>query len=151
MNAVLNRVDFKPYNKKGILDYSFIKEDSRLFFKEHDIRGTTRGSTPIRQLSGGNQQKLVVARELDKAHNLIILVQPTRGLDLLAINNIHKQILKEKEEGNAILLISYELDEILSLADTIAVMNKNKIVGMDTATKMSRDKIGKLMVGDYEY
>ncbi len=151
MNAVLNRVDFKPYNKNGILDYSFIKEDSRQFFKDYDVRGTTRGSTPIRQLSGGNQQKLVVGRELDKAHNLIILVQPTRGLDLLAINNIHKQILKEKEQGNAILLISYELDEILSLADTIAVMNKNQIVGMDTASKMTRDKIGKLMVGGYEH
>ncbi len=151
MNAVLDRVDFKPYNKNGILDYSFIKEDSRLFFKKHDIRGTTRGSTPIRKLSGGNQQKLVVGRELDKAHNLIILVQPTRGLDLLAINNIHKQILKEKEEGNAILLISYELDEILSLADTIAVMNKNDIVGIDSANNMTRDRIGKLMVGDYEH
>lgn len=151
INAVLNRVDFKPYNKNGILDYSFIKEDSRMFFKNNDIRGTTRGSTPIRQLSGGNQQKLVVARELEKSHNLIILVQPTRGLDLLAINNIHKQILEEKEKGHAILLISYELDEILSLADTIAVMNKNKIAGMDVATNMSRDKIGKLMVGGYEH
>jgi simple sugar transport system ATP-binding protein len=100
-----------------------------------------------RSLSGGNQQKAIVGREMLTDHDLIVIVQPTRGLDIGAINMIHEEILKEKEKGKAVLLISYELDEIISLADTIAVINKGQIVGIKPANKFARKEIGLLMAG----
>ncbi|MGL5308421.1 MAG: ABC transporter ATP-binding protein, partial [Metamycoplasmataceae bacterium] len=100
-----------------------------------------------RSLSGGNQQKAIVGREMLTDHDLIVAVQPTRGLDVGAINMIHDELLKEKANGKAILLISYELDEIIALADTIAVLNKGEIVGMKNAKEFARKEIGLLMAG----
>lgn len=152
MNIVLNDIENDKNSKYGFIKYNAIKTHSRQFIKTHDIRGTNNAESPIRNLSGGNQQKLVVGREIESKHKVLMLVQPTRGLDVLAINNIHKMIMEEKEKGKAILLISYELDEILSLADTIAVMSKGEIVTMKPANQISREEIGKAILGEvYEH
>lgn len=147
MNLVLNRINDYPNSKLGFLLEQNIKENARHLIKKYDVRGTTRGTAPARLLSGGNQQKLIIARELTNEHKLIILVQPTRGLDLGAIEYIHSKILEEKSKGNAILLISYELDEILALADTIAVMYNGMFIGVGDKKEMTREKIGRLMAG----
>lgn len=146
-NSVLNQFDQKPFSYHGILNQTIIYDHAKDVIANYDVRGTTRGTSPARGLSGGNQQKLIIGREMTKNHNLLILVQPTRGLDLGAITFIHDQILKEKEKGNAILLISYELDEILALADTIGVMQNGLLVGYGSAHEMTRDKIGNYMAG----
>lgn len=147
MNLALNRIDQKPFSSHGFLMEHNIKENARDLIKKYDVRGTTRGTAPARLLSGGNQQKLIIAREITNEHKLIIMVQPTRGLDLGAIEYIHTKILEEKNKGNAVLLISYELDEILALADTIAVMYNGVFIGQGSRLEMTRERIGKLMAG----
>ncbi len=146
-NAAINQIDQKPFSYSGLLNQTIIYDHAKDVIANFDVRGTTRGTSPARGLSGGNQQKLIIGREMTKPHNLLILVQPTRGLDLGAISFIHDQILQEKAKGNAILLISYELDEILALGDTIGVMQNGVLVGYDTAKNMTREKIGNYMVG----
>ncbi|MGL4183834.1 MAG: ABC transporter ATP-binding protein [Metamycoplasmataceae bacterium] len=146
-NYVLRTIENETFQK-----YKFIKNKEINIFsssinEKYDVRGANNGYAISRSLSGGNQQKAVVGRELETDHNFIIIVQPTRGLDVGAINNIHNYILKEKELGKAILLISFELDEVLALADTIAVINKGKIVETKNAKDLSREEIGLLMVG----
>lgn len=148
MNSVLQSVDYYPYSSFGFLNINEIYKNSFNIIKKYDVRGTTRGSTSSRALSGGNQQKMIIGREIEKEHKLILLVQPTRGLDLGAIEFIHEQILKEKAKGNAVLLISYELDEILALADTIAVMHEGHFIGVGNNKVMTRQKIGELMAGE---
>lgn len=147
MNTVTNSISEPQFSKWGFLKENSIKEYARFLIQKYDVRGTTRGTAPARLLSGGNQQKLIIGREITNQHKLIILVQPTRGLDLGAIEYIHYQILREKEKGNAVLLISYELDEILSLADKIAVMYNNKFIDIGNTTKMTKQYIGQLMAG----
>ena len=98
-------------------------------------------------MSGGNQQKAIVAREIALESDLMIFVQPTRGLDVGAINNIHRQILEEREKGKAILLVSLELDEVMALADTIAVIFRGKIIKTDQAAKLSKEEVGQYMMG----
>ena len=148
MNIASNKIDKKPYSKNGFINQYNIREKAIELIKAYDVRGTVRGTEIARLLSGGNQQKLIIAREINNDHKLLILVQPTRGLDLGAIEYIHSMILEEKQKGNAILLISYELDEILSLADTISVMYKGKFIGTGNIKEMTRNKIGQLMAGD---
>ncbi len=147
MNTVSNSIDNKPFSSCGFLNFYEIKEFARALIKKYDVRGTTRGTAPARLLSGGNQQKLIIGRELTSPHSLVILVQPTRGLDLGAIEYVHYQVMREKQKGNAVLLISYELDEILSLADTIAVMYNNSFIDVGDKQKMTRAYIGQLMAG----
>lgn len=113
-----------------------------------DVRGTLGGQAISRSLSGGNQQKLVVGREMIKNHELLLVIQPTRGLDIGAINHIHNEILNLKRQNKAIVLISYELDEVLALADTILVLNKGNIVERGNVKEMSREVIGLAMAGN---
>ncbi|MEG1820611.1 MAG: ABC transporter ATP-binding protein, partial [Malacoplasma sp.] len=108
-------------------------------------RGVAGLDDDARGLSGGNQQKLIVGREIIKNNKFIIFSQPTRGLDVGAIEYIHSRILELKKEKKAILLISYELDEILNLADTIAVINKYQFIGCGDKKDMTRSKIGMLI------
>lgn len=150
LNTALNRIDSKQFSKNGIINDASIRENARILIKKYDVRGTTRGLTNVRLLSGGNQQKLVLGREIENDHKLLILVQPTRGLDLSAINNIHKLILEEKAKNKAILLISYELDEIMSIADTVAIMSKSSFVKVSNINNITRDEIGKIMSGKEE-
>lgn len=146
-NTVLDQLNNPKFNKFGFLNNNAINKYAIDIIKKYDVRGTSRGTTSARLLSGGNQQKLIIGREMEKEHELLILVQPTRGMDLGAINFIHEQILKEKENKKAILLISYELDEILTLADTIAVMQNGKFLKIDSAKNMNKAIIGQLMTG----
>lgn len=146
-NSILDQITGKPYSNFGFLNHNNITKQAIKIIKKYDVRGTSRGTTIARLLSGGNQQKLVIGREMEKPHELLILVQPTRGMDLGAINFIHEQIIKEKEEGKAILLISYELDEILTLADTIAVMQNGQFLEVCATNIMTKAHIGELMAG----
>ncbi|MGL4948446.1 MAG: ABC transporter ATP-binding protein [Mycoplasma sp.] len=147
MNTVSNDLSNDKFSWYGFLKDKFIKENARVLIRNFDVRGTTRGSTPARGLSGGNQQKLIIGRELSKEHSIVLMVQPTRGLDLGAVKYVHEKILEEKRKGNAVVLISYELDEILSLADTVAVMSEGSFAVVDSIKNMSRQRIGEIMAG----
>ena len=102
---------------------------------------------PARALSGGNQQKAIIAREVDRSPDLLIAAQPTRGLDVGAIEFIHEQLVKEREKGRAVLLISFELDEILHVSDRIAVLYEGKIVGIRDPKETTEQELGFLMAG----
>ena len=98
-------------------------------------------------MSGGNQQKVVVARELRRDVKLLIAAQPTRGVDVGSIEFIHERIIAERDSGRAVILISTELDEVLALADRIAVMYRGRVVGIVSAAEATREKLGKMMAG----
>lgn len=146
-NTVNDQINKKPFSNAGIIIEYEIAAYANKIIENFDVRGTANGTASARSLSGGNQQKLIIGREITKQHKLIIMAQPTRGLDVGAIEYIHDQIIKEKNQGNTIILVSYELDEILSLSDTIAVISKNKIVGVGSKSEMTRNKIGYLLTG----
>lgn len=146
-NTVNDQINKKPFSNAGIIIEYEIAAYANKIIENFDVRGTANGTASARSLSGGNQQKLIIGREITKKHKLIIMAQPTRGLDVGAIEYIHDQIIKEKNHGNTIILVSYELDEILSLSDTIAVISKNKIVGVGPKSEMTRSKIGYLLTG----
>ena len=134
------------YQKGMLLDYSLIAKKSDEYIKKYDIRPTD-GKIKFGGLSGGNQQKVVVARELEKENKFIIAAQPTRGVDIGAIEMIHNIILNEKTKKKAILVVSAELSEIMALSDRIAVMHSGKIVGMLDRKDATTEKIGILMAG----
>jgi simple sugar transport system ATP-binding protein len=119
-----------------------------MLIKNFDIRGANHGNAMAASLSGGNQQKAILAREITRKNKVIIIAQPTRGLDIGAINNVHKAILKERAKKKAILLISYELPEIFALADRILVISSGKISKELDPSKTSFKEIGLLMAGD---
>lgn len=144
-NSISNQLYKKDFSKFGFLQFSSINNNALNIINEFDVRGVSSLQDTVRGLSGGNQQKLIIGREVRKNSDLIIFTQPTRGLDLGAIEYIHGRILQAKKENKAILLVSYELDEILSLADTIAVFNNNKIAGIGDRKTMTRNKIAQLM------
>lgn len=146
-NTVNDQINKKPFSNAGIIIEYEIAAYAHKIIENFDVRGTANGTALARSLSGGNQQKLIIGREITKKHKLIIMAQPTRGLDVGAIEYIHDQIIKEKNQGNTIILVSYELDEILSLSDTIAVISKNKIVGVGPKSEMTRSRIGYLLTG----
>jgi general nucleoside transport system ATP-binding protein len=116
--------------------------------REFDVRGGGP-HTRAGALSGGNQQKVVVAREIDRDPKVLIAAQPTRGLDVGAIEYLHRRLITERDEGRAILLVSLELDEILSLSDRILVMYEGEIVGVHTG-EVSEEAIGLEMLGGRE-
>ena len=146
-NSVLQEIGKAPFSKFGFINQNAITKHAQEIIRKYDVRGTSRGTTAARLLSGGNQQKLIIGREMEREHELLILVQPTRGMDLGAISFIHEQILEEKKKGKAILLISYELDEILGLADTIAVMQNGTFLEEGSVAVMTKQYIGELMAG----
>jgi simple sugar transport system ATP-binding protein len=114
--------------------------------KQFDIR-TPSTSVPVSNLSGGNQQKVIVAREFSRPIKLLIAAQPTRGLDVGSIEYIHGRLLGKRDEGCAVLLVSSELDEVMALADQIAVMYAGRLLDILPATKATREKLGLLMAG----
>ncbi len=138
---------YKPPFAHGIVMHrEAIDEQAERLIKEFDIR-TPSAYTPAGTLSGGNQQKVIVARELTRPYNLLIAAQPTRGLDVGSIEFIHKRIVEQRDEGHAVLLVSAELDEILSLSDRIAVMYKGEIIDIVPIEEATRENIGLLMAG----
>ena len=135
----------KEFNFYGFMNKNAINNHALRIINEFDVRGVGSLEDPVRGLSGGNQQKLIIGREIFKGTDFVIFCQPTRGLDIGAIEYIHSRILQAKKEGKAVLLVSYELDEILSLADRIIVMSKNTIADQGTRKEMTRNRIGLAM------
>ncbi|AGM24630.1 ABC transporter ATP-binding protein [Spiroplasma chrysopicola] len=148
-NVVLQNINEKPFANYGLLNKAEIQLYAQNIINKYDVRGTSAGFAMARSLSGGNQQKLIVGRELSRDHNILIVVQPTRGLDVGAIEYIHQKILEEKANGKAVLLISYELEEIMSLADRIVVIHSGHITGNVPNHKIKREEIGLMMAGKY--
>lgn len=146
-NMVLQRYwqnDFQMFN--------FIKKDevtkySDGLIEQFDVRSGQGSKTTVRAMSGGNQQKAIIAREMDREHKLLIAVQPTRGLDVGAIEFIHKQIVQDRDRGAAVLLVSYELDEVMQLSDRILVMYEGEIVGELDPKKTNVQELGLYMAG----
>ena len=144
-NLMLNGSFTKPYAKGLGIAFATRARLADERVKEFDVR-TPSALTPAGKLSGGNQQKVVLARELSKEVELLIVSQPTRGVDVGSIEFIHERLVEERNAGKAVLLISTELDEVLALADRIAVMYRGRIVGI-VDTKTDRAKLGQMMAG----
>ncbi|MBZ6485937.1 ABC transporter ATP-binding protein [Priestia aryabhattai] len=136
----------KPMSKSGILNYKEMYKKAKELIAEYDVR-TPSEYTQARSLSGGNQQKAIIAREVDRSPELLIAAQPTRGLDVGAIEFIHKKLIEERDKGRAVLLISLELDEVMNLSDRIAVIYEGKIVDIVDPKETNEQELGLLMAG----
>lgn len=147
-NLALQTYYRAPLSNHGFLDYSKMREHANRLIKEYDIR-TTNEQLPAGELSGGNQQKAIIARELDRDADLIIVSQPTRGLDVGAIEYIHRQLINQRDAGKAVLLVSFELDEIMNLSDRIIVLHDGKIAGEVRPETTSEQELGLLMAGSH--
>jgi len=145
-NMVLNTYFQSPFNKGGFLQERAMEQHARKLIAEFDVR-TPSTETKARSLSGGNQQKAIIAREVDKNPDLLIAAQPTRGLDVGAIEFIHKRLVEQREKGKAVLLISFELDEILKLSDRIIVMYEGQVVGEVLPEETNDQELGLMMAG----
>ncbi len=145
-NMVLCSYYLAPFARRGVMDHRAIDENSRRLIQDFDVR-TPSPYVVAAKLSGGNQQKVIVARELSRPIKLIIANQPTRGLDVGSIEYIHKTIIRMRDAGCAVLLVSAELDEIMSLSDRIAVMYGGQIVDVVAADQTSKEALGLLMAG----
>jgi len=147
-NFILKSYRKPPYsNTFGFLQFPKITEHAENLIAEFDIRSGNGPLTPARSMSGGNQQKVIIAREIDLSPNLLVVSQPTRGLDVGAIEYIHQRIIAERDKGRAVLLVSFELDEILGLCDRIAAISKGSITGMVDAAGADERQIGVMMGG----
>ncbi|REE98282.1 ABC transporter ATP-binding protein [Thermomonospora umbrina] len=144
-NLVLDLFDRPPFGRRGTMDVKAVRENAEQRVSEFDIR-TSSIETPVGTLSGGNQQKVVVAREMSRPLRLLVAAQPTRGVDVGAMEFIHKRIVSERDQGRPVLIISTELDEIYGLADRIAVMYRGRIQAI-VPPDTSREHIGLLMAG----
>ena len=145
-NTVLNTYYQPPFAKGLQRDQKAVLENSERLIVQFDVR-TPSALVPASNLSGGNQQKVIVARELGRPVSLLVANQPTRGLDVGSIEYIHSQIIDRRDKGVAVLLVSAELDEVLSLSDRIAVMYHGEIVATLDAEDASREELGLLMAG----
>jgi len=145
-NMVLQTYYKEPYSKNGILNFQQIYEKARQLIKEYDVR-TPDEYTKARALSGGNQQKAIIGREVDRNPDLLIAAQPTRGLDVGAIEFIHKRLIEQRDQGKAVLLVSFELDEIMNVSDRIAVIFEGKIVAIVDPKETDEQELGLLMAG----
>jgi simple sugar transport system ATP-binding protein len=145
-NLVLNTYYELPFTKGFNLRHEEIDKAAKERVELFDIR-TPSIEVPVSNLSGGNQQKVIVAREFSRPIKLLIASQPTRGLDVGSVEYIHGQIMRKRQEGCAVLLVSTELDEIMSLSDRIAVMYEGKIIAILDAEEATREQIGLLMAG----
>jgi len=145
-NLVLCTYYLPPFARHGIFNYQAVDENGRRLVREFDIRAPSP-YIPVSKLSGGNQQKVIVARELSRPIKLLIANQPTRGLDVGSIEYIHKVIVRMRDAGCGVLLVSAELDEIMSLSDRIAVMYEGEIVYTVDAAQATREELGLWMAG----
>lgn len=145
-NIALQTYYQEPYSKNKILNYEKIDEFSERIVKEYDVR-TPSIHTKTSALSGGNQQKVIIGREVDRSPDLLIAAQPTRGLDVGAIEFIHQKLVEERDKGRAVLLLSFELDEILDVSDRIVVIFDGKIVADVKPEETTEQELGLLMAG----
>ena len=145
-NIALQTYYKEPHSKNGILNYSNITSYAKKLMEEFDVRAASE-IVPAAALSGGNQQKAIIAREIDRDPDLLIVSQPTRGLDVGAIEYIHKRLIEERDNGKAVLVVSFELDEILNVSDRIAVIHDGKIQGIVSPETTNKQELGVLMAG----
>lgn len=146
-NMVLQVYYKKPFSKKGILNRKAIKAYADKIIKDFDVRSGEGGASIARSLSGGNQQKGIIGREMEREPRLLIAVQPTRGLDVGSIEYIHKRLIEHRDKNYAVLLVSLELDEIMNVSDRIAVVNNGHLIGIVDADKTNENEIGLMMAG----
>lgn len=145
-NMILGNHYKEPFSKKGIMNYEVIHEHAKKLIEEFDVR-TPNEEVAAKSLSGGNQQKVIIAREFYRDPNLLIASQPTRGLDVGAIEFVHRRLVEQRDRGKAVLLVSLELDEVMSLADRIGVIYDGRLVGILNAREATEKKLGILMAG----
>ena len=146
-NLALKTYGRPPFSRRHVLNREAFSRHAQELIQAYDIRSGSGESTLVHAMSGGNQQKAIVAREIDLDNQVIIFVQPTRGLDIAARAHIHRQIMNERAKGHAILLVSLELDEIMELADTIGVLYNGQIKKIAPAALMTIEEVGRLMLG----
>lgn len=147
-NLALKSYYKEPFSgKNGVLKSAEFESYAQKLIQQYDIRSGQGAATQVRSMSGGNQQKAIVGREIELQSDLMIFVQPTRGLDIGAIENIHRQIIAERDKGKAILLISLELDEIMNCADTIGVIYNGAIEKIAPADTLTTNQVGEFMMG----
>ena len=146
-NMVLEVYNLAPYSKNGFLQKEEIRRHADKIIDDFDVRSGEGPITITRSMSGGNQQKAIVGREVDHNPDLLIAVQPTRGLDVGSIEYIHKRLVEQRDSGKAVLLVSLELDEVLDLSDQIAIINHGERVGFVKATETDENEVGLMMAG----
>jgi simple sugar transport system ATP-binding protein len=145
-SAILGYHDDRPYNRGMFLDHRVVRHECERQMAEYDVR-PANANLPTSAFSGGNQQKIVVAREVDHNPDVLLVGQPTRGVDIGAIEFIHRRLVALRDAGKGILLVSVELDEILALSDTILVVFDGRIVGELTPSEANERAIGLMMAG----
>jgi simple sugar transport system ATP-binding protein len=147
-NLIIKSYRREPYsNGAGFLRFDVIETYAEKMIDQFDIRAGKGPATPVKSMSGGNQQKVIIARELDLSPDLLIVSQPTRGLDVGAIEYIRRRIVEERDKGRAVILVSYELDEILALCDRIVALSKGIVTGIVDRKDADERKIGRMMAG----
>lgn len=146
-NMVLQRYWDTEFQQGGFIKPGAVREFSERLIKQYDVRSGQGPITITRSMSGGNQQKAIIAREIDKAPDLLVAVQPTRGLDVGAIEYIHSQLVAQRDNGKAVLLVSLELDEVMNVSDRILVMYEGEIVGQLYPEKTTVEELGLYMAG----
>ena len=146
-NMVLQRYFEPQFSNHGFIKFGEVRNYADKLIEEYDVRSGQGPITTARAMSGGNQQKAIVAREMDRDHKLLIAVQPTRGLDVGAIEDIHSKIVAKRDKGDAVLLVSLELDEVMNLSDRIYVMYEGEIVGEVDPKKITVQELGLYMSG----
>lgn len=146
-NMILQHFDKEPFSKKGILNRKEIRANATELMEKFDVRPRNSEAKPAGTLSGGNQQKVIIAREVTNDKDLLIAVNPTRGLDVGAIEFVHKYIVEQRNKGRAVLLVSFELDEIMSLSDRIEVIFDGQIIGSVNGKDADEKELGYMMAG----
>lgn len=146
-NMVLKVYDKEPFSKHGLINRQKIAEYANKIIKSFDVRSGEGGQSIARSLSGGNQQKGVIGREIESNPDLLIAVQPTRGLDVGSIEYIHKRLVEQRDNGKAVLLVSLELDEVLNVSDRIAIINNGELIGIVDAKETNENEVGLMMAG----
>ncbi len=146
-NLILKNYFDEAHQKHGFINFKRMKEDALRLIDKFDIRSGQQDKTIVRSMSGGNQQKAIVAREIDTNADLLIAVQPTRGLDVGAIEYIHKQLIEQRDQGKAVLLVSLELDEVMNVSDRILVMYEGEIVANLNPKEITTQELGLYMAG----
>jgi simple sugar transport system ATP-binding protein len=145
-NLILQEFYTSTYSKNGVLKQDVIRSHGEKMIKDYQIKATDPSVT-ARTLSGGNQQKIILARELNRKPKILIAVQPTRGLDIGATEFVRRQLIEQRDNGSAVLLISTELEEILSIADRIAVIHEGEFMGIIPNENVDIEEIGLMMAG----
>ena len=145
-NAALQSYYHEPFSKTGIMQYKVVSEKAKEIIEAYDVR-TPGEHVPARALSGGNQQKLIIGREVERNPDLLIAALPTRGLDVGAIEFIHKRLIEQRDNGKAVLLISFELDEVMNVSDRVAVIYDGTIVDTVIPEETTEQELGLLMAG----